>query len=125
MARARGGRGASHEHRGRRAGCPPVGRADRGGAPCGGSAGAHRRSERRAMDGEERAMDAEERAMSLVETRLDRDVMTITLADEERRNVLSAQLTTELVEAFERADTDPAVRVVVLTNKGRAFCAGA
>jgi methylglutaconyl-CoA hydratase len=64
--------------------------------------------------------------MSLVRTDTnDRGVRTITLADEERRNALSAELTAELVAAFDDADADPAVRVVVLTNTGRTFCAGA
>jgi len=55
----------------------------------------------------------------------DRGVMTITLADEERRNALSAELTSELGAAFDTADADPSVRVVVLTNTGTTFCAGA
>jgi methylglutaconyl-CoA hydratase len=64
--------------------------------------------------------------MAVVETDLDqRGVLTVTLADEERRNALSAQLVGELVEAFQAADRDPSVRVVVLTNRGRVFCAGA
>ena len=63
--------------------------------------------------------------MTLVETDLDGGVMTITLADEDNRNALSATLVTELVAALDRADEDPDVRVVVLTNRGRVFCAGA
>ncbi|MDP6866912.1 MAG: enoyl-CoA hydratase-related protein [Acidimicrobiales bacterium] len=52
-------------------------------------------------------------------------VVTVTLADQENRNALSAALVAELVEALDAADADPAVRVVVLTNRGRVFCAGA
>ncbi len=63
--------------------------------------------------------------MPLVETDLHGGVMTVTLADEERRNVLSRQLTSELVTALDLADNDPEVRVVVLTNRGTVFCAGA
>lgn len=63
--------------------------------------------------------------MDLIETDLDGGVMTITLADEERRNALSAQLVDELMEACDQADADPDVRVVVLTNRGTTFCAGA
>lgn len=63
--------------------------------------------------------------MGVVETSQTRGVLTITLADEERRNSLSAQLMTELIDACEAADHDPSVRVVVLTNTGRVFCAGA
>ena len=63
--------------------------------------------------------------MAVVETDLRGGVMTITLADEERRNALSRQLTSELVAALDKADADPEVRVVVLTNRGHVFCAGA
>lgn len=50
---------------------------------------------------------------------------TITLADDEHRNALGRQLMAELVAACEAAEADPAVRVIVLTNTGRTFCAGA
>ncbi|MEE2769316.1 MAG: enoyl-CoA hydratase-related protein [Actinomycetota bacterium] len=63
--------------------------------------------------------------MVLVETRLADGVLTVTLADEDNRNALSSRLTAELVEALDDADGNPAVRVVVLTNRGRVFCAGA
>ena len=63
--------------------------------------------------------------MALVETHLDGGVLTVTLADEENRNALSSALVGELVTALDAADADPAVRVVVLTNSGRVFCAGA
>jgi len=52
-------------------------------------------------------------------------VMTITMIDEENRNALGAQLLAELGAAIDRAEADPAVRVVVLTNRGTTFCAGA
>jgi len=61
----------------------------------------------------------------VIETELDDGVLTITLADEERRNALSADLVTALVAACDEADADPSVRVVVLTNRGSTFCAGA
>ena len=63
--------------------------------------------------------------MALVETSLVEGVMTVTLADVDNRNTLSAGLTVELVEVLDAADADPDVRVVVLTNRGRVFCAGA
>jgi len=62
--------------------------------------------------------------MALVETHLDGGVLTVTLADEENRNALSSALVGELITALDAADADPAVRVVVLTNSGRVFCAG-
>jgi len=63
--------------------------------------------------------------MALVETEFSRGVLTVTLADEERRNALSSELTRELVAILDAADDDPAVRVVILTNRGGTFCAGA
>ncbi len=55
----------------------------------------------------------------------DRGVLTVTLDDVDKRNVLSQALTAEFVEVLDRVDSDDAVRVVVLTNSGRIFCAGA
>jgi len=52
-------------------------------------------------------------------------VMTITLADEANRNALGPELMNELARACDAAEADPGVRVVVLTNEGRVFCAGA
>lgn len=43
----------------------------------------------------------------------------------ENMNSLSKSLVRELMQAFEEVDKDPAVRVIVLSGKGRAFCAGA
>ena len=63
--------------------------------------------------------------MSLVETEKVQGVMTITLADEENRNALSGDLIEQLLLAIDAADADPEVRVIVLTNRGRVFCAGA
>lgn len=52
-------------------------------------------------------------------------VMTITLNRPERLNAWNAQMSAELSEALDAADGDDAVRAVVLTGAGRAFCAGA
>jgi len=63
--------------------------------------------------------------MPVVETELSAGVLTVTLADVANRNALGSQLVSELVAALDQADADPAVRVVVLTNVGKVFCAGA
>lgn len=63
--------------------------------------------------------------MALVESSHDDGVLTVTLNDERRRNALSSDLLVELVDILDEADADPAVRVVVLTNAGTVFCAGA
>ena len=63
--------------------------------------------------------------MALVESALDGEVLTVTLNDEKRRNALSADLVIELVDLLDAADADDAVRVIVITNAGTVFCAGA
>ncbi|HEV8471728.1 MAG TPA: crotonase/enoyl-CoA hydratase family protein [Methylomirabilota bacterium] len=52
-------------------------------------------------------------------------VATITLNRPDRLNAVNATVIRELVEAFDRADTDDGVRAVIVTGAGRAFCAGA
>jgi len=52
-------------------------------------------------------------------------VLTITLDRPDRLNAFTATMGRELIEAFDRADADDEVRVVVVTGAGRGFCAGA
>lgn len=52
-------------------------------------------------------------------------VLTVTLADVENRNALGAPVVNGIHDALERANADPALRVVVITNEGNTFCAGA
>ncbi|WP_433803288.1 enoyl-CoA hydratase-related protein [Actinomycetospora sp. CA-084318] len=52
-------------------------------------------------------------------------IATITLDRPDRMNAFTPTMATEIVAAFDEADADDAVRVVVLTGAGRAFCAGA
>jgi methylglutaconyl-CoA hydratase len=63
--------------------------------------------------------------MNCVEIRQEGAVATLTLADEENRNALGHQMMAELAAAITGVEADPAIRVVVLTNKGKTFCAGA
>lgn len=58
-------------------------------------------------------------------TSTDDGVTTITLNRPERMNAWNPTMASELSVALETADADDAVRVVVLTGQGRAFCAGA
>ena len=55
----------------------------------------------------------------------DNGVLTITLNRPEVLNSLDESLTLGLVDAMHEAKTDSAVRAVVITGAGRAFCAGA
>ncbi|GIW14076.1 MAG: enoyl-CoA hydratase [Tepidiforma sp.] len=52
-------------------------------------------------------------------------VATITLARPERLNAWTGRMHTEYRWCLQQAETDPAVRVIVVTGEGRAFCAGA
>jgi enoyl-CoA hydratase/carnithine racemase len=52
-------------------------------------------------------------------------VLTITLHRPDKLNAFTERMGREVIDAFERADADDAVRVVVVTGAGRAFCAGA
>ncbi|MCS5556117.1 MAG: enoyl-CoA hydratase/isomerase family protein, partial [Arenicellales bacterium] len=51
-------------------------------------------------------------------------VATLTLNRPESRNALTPEMMAGLKEALPRLAADSAVRVVVLTGAGRAFCAG-
>lgn len=48
----------------------------------------------------------------------------VTLNRPDAMNALSRQLRAELAEAFRDLESDPEIRVAVLTGAGRAFCAG-
>ncbi len=52
-------------------------------------------------------------------------VATVTLDSPRNRNALSRRLLADLAAGVESAVADPAVRVIVLTGAGPAFCAGA
>jgi enoyl-CoA hydratase/carnithine racemase len=54
----------------------------------------------------------------------DRGVTTITLDRPKRLNALTFEVYRELAETFERLDSDPNVRAIVITGRGRGFCSG-
>ena len=51
-------------------------------------------------------------------------IATVTLNRPARLNTISRTMLEQLGQFMLKADTDPAVRVVILTGAGRAFCAG-
>jgi methylglutaconyl-CoA hydratase len=63
--------------------------------------------------------------MSLVVYTVKDRVAYITLNRPEKRNALSHELVADLLVAFDQAEQDASVKVVVLKANGEAFCAGA
>ena len=60
-----------------------------------------------------------------ITTELSGRVLTITLNRPDRLNAWTATMGRELTAAFDRADADDEVRVIIITGAGRGFCAGA
>ncbi|MGH6965203.1 MAG: enoyl-CoA hydratase-related protein, partial [Phenylobacterium sp.] len=52
-------------------------------------------------------------------------VATITLNRPEKLNAFNTQMMKDMIAAFDATDADDAVRCVIVTGAGRAFCAGA
>ena len=52
-------------------------------------------------------------------------ILTITLNRPDKLNAFNATMQRELIEAFDAADKDDAIRAIIVTGSGRAFCAGA
>ena len=52
-------------------------------------------------------------------------VLTITLNRPQQLNAVTRTMNDEIIDALDQADADDAVRAVIMTGAGRAFCAGA
>ncbi len=52
-------------------------------------------------------------------------ILTLTLNRPDKLNAFTVTMMTEMLRAFDAADADDDVRVVIVTGEGRAFCAGA
>jgi enoyl-CoA hydratase/carnithine racemase len=65
--------------------------------------------------------------MTYTDIRYDTDgpIATITLNRPDKMNAYTAVMGREIAEAFNAADQDDRVRVVIVTGAGRGFCAGA
>ncbi|MEU4430927.1 crotonase/enoyl-CoA hydratase family protein [Nocardia rhamnosiphila] len=63
--------------------------------------------------------------MAAIRLDISDSVATITLDRPDKLNAFTTAMGYELIEAFDTCDRDDAVRAVVLTGAGRAFCAGA
>jgi len=59
-----------------------------------------------------------------IKTDLSGGILTIKLARPDKKNALTDVMYGALADAFEAAETDPAVRVILLQGEGDMFCAG-
>jgi enoyl-CoA hydratase len=63
--------------------------------------------------------------MNLIEQNLEGGILTLTLNRPEKLNALSTDVLVELSHLFTAAKANPEVKGLLLTGKGKAFCAGA
>jgi enoyl-CoA hydratase len=68
-------------------------------------------------------LQAGEQPHAIVELR--GHILIVTMNRPHARNALSGQMMAVMKDAWDRVDTDPQIRVCVLTGAGGAFCAGA
>jgi enoyl-CoA hydratase/carnithine racemase len=66
-----------------------------------------------------------EMAFETITYAVDSGIATVTLNRPDKLNAFNRQMMSELIEAFDRSDADDAVRAVIVTGAGKAFCAGA
>lgn len=64
-------------------------------------------------------------ALQTLQYSVDDGIATITLHRPDKLNAFTPQMRDELLAAFDETDADDAVRAVIVTGAGRAFCAGA
>lgn len=63
--------------------------------------------------------------METIEVKPDGNVVTVALNRPENHNAFNPQMVAELTAFFRGVTPDTSIRVIVLTGKGRSFCAGA
>lgn len=60
----------------------------------------------------------------LIDYRCESSIVTITFNRAEKRNAMSDEMRSEFIDALEAVAADKAIRALVLTGAGKAFCAG-
>jgi len=63
--------------------------------------------------------------MGAIRTEIEEGIVQLTIDRPERRNALDGAALAELHAELDRINGDPALRVVIITGSGSAFCAGA
>jgi enoyl-CoA hydratase len=63
--------------------------------------------------------------MSFVQTEISDGIATVWLDDPDRRNALNAEMVDEIIATFDTIEADRSVGAVVVTGRGKGFCAGA
>lgn len=61
---------------------------------------------------------------SLIDLQVDTGIATLTLNRPDKRNAMSDAMRAEFIDALEQVAADKAIRALVLTGAGKAFCAG-
>jgi enoyl-CoA hydratase/carnithine racemase len=61
---------------------------------------------------------------ALIQLQVESGIATLTLNRPDKRNAMSDDLRSEFIHALERVAADKAIRALVLTGAGKAFCAG-
>lgn len=64
-------------------------------------------------------------AYEQITTEIADGIMTLTLHRPDKLNAFTGVMMNEMIQAFDEADRNDDVRVVIVTGSGRAFCAGA
>jgi len=63
--------------------------------------------------------------MSTVHTEIADGVAVVSLDDPDRRNALNAEMVDEIIATFDALEGDDQASAVIITGRGKAFCAGA
>jgi len=65
------------------------------------------------------------RAFETLQYQVEAGIATVTLHRPEKLNAFTPRMMQDLIAAFDATDADDAVKAVIVTGSGRAFCAGA
>jgi enoyl-CoA hydratase/carnithine racemase len=63
-------------------------------------------------------------AYNTLSSQIDGGIATLTLNRPDKMNAFTVEMANELVDYFTRAGSDDAIRAIVVTGAGKAFCAG-